>query len=98
MRSRELHPTTLLVMDLQQGFDDPYWGRRNNPHLEERVLALLCAWRSIGRPVFHVRHMSTEKRSPLRPGRPGNAFKEATAPAAGELVVEKCVNSAFIGT
>jgi nicotinamidase-related amidase len=42
--------------------------------------------------------MSTDPRSPLRPGQPGNAFKRETAPIAGELVVEKRVNSAFIGT
>lgn len=98
MPSRAPRPTTLLLVDMQQGFDDPYWGRRNNPYLEEHVLTLLCAWRSTGRPVVHVRHMSTEAASPLRPGQPGNAFKRATAPAPGELVVEKRVNSAFIGT
>jgi len=56
------------------------------------------AWRSSGRPVVHVRHMSTDPHSPLRPGQPGNAFKPETAPAPGEVVIEKRVNSAFIGT
>ena len=32
------------------------------------------------------------------PGQPGNAFKLETAPIAGEAVIEKRVNSAFIGT
>lgn len=90
--------TTLLVVDLQRGFDEPRWGRRNNPFLEGRTARLLTAWRAGGRPVIHVRHMSTERSSPLRPGQPGNDFKPETAPIAGEAVIEKSVNSAFIGT
>lgn len=94
----EPHATTLLIVDLQLGFDEPRWGRRNNPSLEERASELLSAWRAAGRPVVHVRHMSADPSSPLRPGQPGNAFKPGTAPAPGEPVVEKRVNSAFIGT
>jgi nicotinamidase-related amidase len=98
MLSHDPFPGTLLLIDLQQGFDEPYWGRRNNPVLEAHASQLLRAWRAAGRPVVHVRHMSTDPSSPLRPGGPGNAFKTATAPAPGEPVVEKRVNSAFIGT
>jgi nicotinamidase-related amidase len=98
MLSLEPQPTTLLLVDLQQGFDAPAWGRRNNPQLERRVSELLRAWRETGRPVVHVRHMSTDPSSPLRPGQPGNEFKPETAPVAGEAVIEKRVNSAFIGT
>jgi len=94
----ERHATTLLVVDLQLGFDEPRWGRRNNPSLERCASGLLRAWRAAGRPVVHVRHMSTEPSSPLRPGQPGNAFKPETAPLAGEAVIEKRSNSAFIGT
>jgi len=90
--------TALLVVDLQLGFDEPRWGRRNNPALEDRAAELLRAWRMTGYPVVHVRHMSTEPSSPLRPGQPGNAFKPGTAPVTGEAVIEKRVNSAFIGT
>jgi nicotinamidase-related amidase len=91
-------PTTLLVVDLQRGFEAPSWGRRNNRHLEQHAADLLRAWRGAGRPVVHVRHMSTDPSSPLRPGQPGNDFKPETAPVAGEVVIEKRVNSAFIGT
>lgn len=98
MLALETLPTTLLLVDLQLGFDNPNWGRRNNPHMEQCVSDLLRAWRASGRPVIHVRHMSTELSSPLRPGQIGNAFKPETAPIAGEKVIEKRVNSAFIGT
>ena len=98
MLSHEPHATALLLVDFQQGFDDPRWGRRNNPTAEQRASELLRAWRATGRPVIHVRHMSTDPLSPLRPGQSGNAFKPETEPIAGEAVIEKRVNSAFIGT
>jgi nicotinamidase-related amidase len=98
MHSGTPNPGTLLVIDMQRGFDDPRWGRRNNPALEERASEVLRAWRANARPVMHVRHMSTDPASPLRPRQPGNDFKAATAPRPGEVVIEKRVNSAFIGT
>ena len=88
----------LLVIDVQKGFDDPFWGPRNNPALERNVRRLQDAWRRTGRPIVHVRHMSTSPTSALRPGQPGNEIKDDVAPLAGEPVVEKSVNSAFIGT
>jgi nicotinamidase-related amidase len=88
----------LLVVDVQQGFDAPSWGRRNNPGMEARVAELLDAWRSSNRPVIHVKHMSTEPASPLRPDQPGNAFKVVAAPRPDERVIEKRVNCGFIGT
>jgi len=39
-----------------------------------------------------------EPDSAYRPGQPGNDFKVAAAPLAGEPVVVKHTNSAFIGT
>lgn len=88
----------LLLIDVQNGFDSPYWGKRNNPQAESNMAELLKRWRQTARPVVHVRHMSVEPQSPLRPGQPGNEFKEVVAPMAGERVEEKTVNSAFIGT
>ena len=91
-------PAALLVIDVQQGFDDPIWGPRNNPALETHVAELLDAWRAARRPVLHARHMSTLPDSPLRPGQRGNAFKTEAEPRPGEPVIEKRVNSCFIGT
>ena len=77
----------LLLIDIQEGI-----GRegRNNPGAEEQAARLLAHWRAQGRPVIHVQHMSTEPESLLRPELPGNAIKPE--------VVQKQVNSAFIGT
>ncbi len=95
---RSPKPEVLLLLDVQKGFDAPTWGRRNNPEMEERIAELLDAWRSSNRPVIHVKHMSTELGSPLRPEEPGNEFKVETAPGPGERVIEKRVHSGFIGT
>jgi nicotinamidase-related amidase len=88
----------LLVIDVQRGFDDATWGRRNNPSMETRIAELLDAWRAANRPVLHARHMSTLPASPLRPGQPGNEIKAEVAPRPDEPVIEKRVNSCFIGT
>lgn len=88
----------LLIIDVQKGFDHPKWGPRNNPDAEQKIAALLAAWRETQRPVFHVQHLSTFENSPLRPDNPGCEFKEIVQPLTGELVFQKRVNSAFIGT
>jgi nicotinamidase-related amidase len=93
-----ISPVALLLIDVQQGLDDPRWGARNNPHAEQQIGALLAAWRQAKWPVIHVQHMSQEPGSPLRPHAPGNAFKPEAMPHDGELVFQKTVNSAFIGT
>jgi len=88
----------LLVIDVQKGLDNPRLGPRNNPDAEQRIADLLAAWRAAGRQVIHVKHMSTEPQSMLRPGLPGNAIKDEALPIEGEPLFEKNVNSAFIGT
>lgn len=90
--------TALLLIDVQRGLDDPRWGTRNNPDAEQRIADLLDAWRTTGRPVIHVQHLSLEPDSPLRADRPGHEFKPEAVPLPGEPVFRKHVNSAFIGT
>lgn len=90
--------THLILVDVQIAIDDPKWGPRNNPDAEARIMALLAAWREAAAPILHVRHDSTEARSPYRPGQAGHAFKPCALPRGEEAVVGKQTNSAFIGT
>lgn len=85
----------LLLIDVQAGFDDPAWGRRDNPECEANIRSLLDAWRESGRPVVVVRHDSTSPTSPLRPGQPGNDLRPGIE---GDVLITKNVNSAFYGT
>jgi nicotinamidase-related amidase len=86
----------LVIVDVQQAFEDPAWGRRNNPGCERNIAALLEHWRERGRPVVFVRHDSVEPDSPLRPERPGNAFKDVIS-GEPDVLVTKSVNSSFHG-
>jgi nicotinamidase-related amidase len=87
----------LIVIDMQMAIDDPRWGPRNNPDAESMIAALIGAWRAEALPLVHIRHDSTEPDSPYRPGAPGHAFKPEAPPLAGETVIGKFANSAFIG-
>jgi nicotinamidase-related amidase len=86
----------LVVVDVQQGFDDPVWGPRNNPACEENIATLIEAWRAEGQPIVYVRHDSPEPESPFTPGQRGNEFQEILS-GEPDLLVVKSVNSAFHG-
>lgn len=90
--------TALVLIDMQEGFQDPSWGERNNPQAEANVFRLLSVWRQARRPVFHVFHDSQSPTGCFRPGTPGNRPLAETMPLAGEAVYHKRVNSGFIGT
>jgi nicotinamidase-related amidase len=91
----------LLIIDVQKAIDAEYHaaaGPRNNPDAERNSARLLAAWRRDARPVIHIRHDSTFPTSGYRPGQSGNEFKDEVAPAAGETIMPKRTNSAFVGT
>ncbi len=88
----------LLVIDVQEAIDDPRWGPRNNPGAEAVIAELLTAWRAEGLPIFHIRHDSAEPRSPYRPDGGRHGFKPQARPLAGETVIGKSTNSAFVDT
>ena len=96
--------TGLLLIDVQKGVNVlDHWGggktgRRNNPQAEERMHDLLAHWRETGLPVFWTRHDSREVRSPLKFGLQTGEQIDGFEVAPGEIVIEKDVNSAFVGT
>ncbi len=88
----------LIVIDVQEGFEDPRWGARNNPEAEANIERLLQTWRQANRPIVHVQHDSLSPQGAFRPGAPGHAIKRQAAPLVGESIHRKTVNSGFIGT
>jgi len=90
--------TALLLLAAQQAWDEPYWGERNNPDAEARMVELLAAFRAAGRVVVQVRRSPRDPNSPLYPGEPGHAFRPATAPLASEPVVMMTGHCAFTDT
>jgi nicotinamidase-related amidase len=86
----------LIIVDVQLGFDDPKWGRRNNPQCEQNIDALVQAWQRAGQPVVIIRHDSVEPNSPLRPAAPGNALKDFLRDR-GDVLIVKSVHSCFHG-
>jgi nicotinamidase-related amidase len=88
----------LVIIDMQQGMNDPKLGRRNNPDAEQHIQQLLGTWRLSQRPIIHVRHMSRSPGSVFWPGQPGCEFQQALAPLKHEHVMEKNVPDAFTAT
>lgn len=97
--SKQTRPALILV-DIQKGFENiAYWGgQRNNPEAELRASELLSLWRENQLPVFHIQHCSSNPASLLHVINDGNAFNELVTPIDGEPIIQKNVNSAFIGT
>lgn len=96
--------TGLPLIDVQKGVNVfEHWGggptgRRNNQGAEAQMQKLLTRWRAAGLPVFFTRHDSREDASPLKFSLPTGDQIEGFEPRAGEIVIEKDVNSAFVGT
>jgi nicotinamidase-related amidase len=85
----DLANTALVVVDVQEAFEDgDYWGRRNNPDCEANVATLIDAWRAAGGPIVYVRHEFETH---------GWAFKDVVS-GEPDLLVTKQVNSAFYGS
>ncbi len=92
--------TALVVIDVQRAFD--LWeaaGRcRNNPDAIARIEDLLAAFRATRAHIFHIRHRSNRPGSSFALNGPGYPVRDEARELAGEPVVVKEVNSAFIGT
>lgn len=88
----------LLIIDVQKGFKDPVWGTRNNPQAEVNIQRLLHLWRETKRPIYHVQHLSKRPNSPLREDYTGSEIQDIVKPLPNEPLIQKNVNSAFIGT
>ncbi|MFD0050680.1 isochorismatase family protein [Actinomycetes bacterium NPDC127524] len=89
----------LLILDVQNGFDDPFWGERNNPNAEQNMARLQKEWRKRKGHIIYTKHLSLLPDSPLHyKNKHGTEFKNLVRPLSNEIVYTKSVNSAFIGT
>ncbi|MFC4222354.1 cysteine hydrolase family protein [Lysinibacter cavernae] len=89
----------LIIIDVQQGFDDStYWGTRNNREAEPNIAKLVEHWQATGRPIVMVTHASAHPESPLNPAHPGHALKPFLGSVEPALRISKTVNSSFYGT
>lgn len=90
--------TALIIIDQQQGLDNPKLGPRNNPGAETVMLKLLGAWRAARWPIIHVKHRSIEPDSVFWPDQRGFEFKPDFLPQGDELIIEKSIPCAMLTT
>ena len=90
--------TALVVIDVQQAFDDPRWGRRNNRDADRNIADLVDAFGNAGLPVVFVQHRSGKPGSLFHPDNPGHAFKNYLRASTPDLLVSKTAHSSFHGT
>lgn len=88
--------TALIIIDQQQGLDNPKLGPRNNPDAETVMLKLLSAWRIDRWPIMHIKHRSREPESVFWPDQQGFEFKPDFLPQGNELVIEKSIPCALL--
>ena len=90
--------TALVVIDVQEAFDDPRWGRRNNRDADWNIANLVDAFGNAGLPVVFVQHASGKPGSLFHPENPGHALKSYLRASTPDLLVTKRVHSSFHGT
>lgn len=91
--------TALIIIDVQQTFDDSrYWGKRDNPDAETNIQLLASHWTNTGRPLVMVTHTSEDPASAFYLESPSSKLKPFLQDLHVDLEVAKTVNSAFLGT
>ncbi|MDM5192717.1 cysteine hydrolase family protein [Bacillus hominis] len=94
-----LNQAALIIIDVQEAFNLPYWGTRNNLFAEENMKSLLEEWRKRELLVIHIQHVNKENvESMFHLDAETVRFKKEVRPLPGEIIIQKVVNSAFIGT
>jgi nicotinamidase-related amidase len=93
-----LSPVPLIILDVQDAIDQPCWDGKSNPGYLAVIQRLLKHWRSNGWPVIHIKHDEQTPTSSYYLNGAWNGIKNEVAPIAGETVVIKQQNCAFIGT
>lgn len=88
----------LVLIDVQNVWDHPKWGRRNNQDAEANIVRLLHAWRETKRPLFYFQHLEPGPDTLFKAGTEAAQIRDIVRPLEGEPVIQKSVHSAFMGT
>ncbi len=91
-------PTPLIILDVQDAIDRPVWNGKSNPGYLAVIQRLLAHWRRNSWPVLHIKHDEPTPTSTYHTHGPWNGIKNEVAPIAGEAIIVKQQNCAFIGT
>ena len=95
--------TAMLLVDVQKGVNDTSYyggskGRRNNLDAETNIIHILTEWRLSNRKVAFTKHNSIEANSPLKLSLNSGQQLDGMEPESDDIVIEKDINSGFIGT
>lgn len=85
----------LILIDVQRAFYDKRWGNRNNFNAEKNIEKLLTTFRNNNKHIIHIKHISMNSTSLFHYSKLQSFLFE---PKENEIIIEKNVNSAFIGT
>lgn len=88
----------LLIIDVQNAFNDKSFGNRNNLDAESNMETVLNKARQKNWSIIHIQHVSDNPTSLFYNKGKSVLFKKETTPLPDEPIFQKKVNSAFIGT
>ena len=88
----------LIILDVQDAIDQPFWNDKSNPNYIYVIERLLTHWRENGWPVIHIKHDESAPNSTYHTHGPWNDIKKEVAPISDEPVFTKLQNCAFIKT
>ena len=87
----------LIIIDMQKGFFKNILRKRNNLQAENNILRILENFRKENKEIIHIQHLSTDEKGILFSNE-DRKFLKGFEPLSDEIVFQKHVNSAFIGT
>ncbi|GAK08504.1 isochorismatase family protein [Geomicrobium sp. JCM 19038] len=88
----------LVLVDFQKAFEEPSWGEFSTPKAVFKASELLHYFRDQGGLVIHIQHTRTDPVSLFYKGSLTHSFMEPVLPVEDEMIIQKDVNSSFIGT
>ncbi|MFB4211591.1 isochorismatase family protein [Shouchella sp. JSM 1781072] len=95
---RNSNKKALFIIDVQEAFNDPSWGERNNLDAEANINKILKTWRANGQMVVMITHVSENPTSLFYKGSSSQQLKSSLHQDPHDFHIEKQVNSSFVHT